>query len=272
MDNHVHHILVPATADGLRAALGDYPMDDAHLMAAVRYVEQNPVTAGMVARPQDWRWSGAASHIAGRRTRDDPLTDVEALAVHVPNWRAMPRRGRRLASWLGTAWRSPRRSRPGCTGRLLGTEEWIARQENALARKLTPAKRGPKPQPRIQPDIKYCVPGICFPSVASPAPRQWKHFRPAISPSIVASLYTPTPIFRASAPYRDFRLRSGTWCDLLSSNGADRTAGRMPTHGGECLVKGDRRAGRVDILQWRSFETPAISRPPGRTPYDQPFG
>jgi hypothetical protein len=26
MDNHVHHILVPATADGLRAALGDYPL------------------------------------------------------------------------------------------------------------------------------------------------------------------------------------------------------------------------------------------------------
>jgi hypothetical protein len=29
------------------------------------------------------------------------------------------------------------------TGRLLGTQEWIARQEQALARKLTPAKRGP---------------------------------------------------------------------------------------------------------------------------------
>jgi putative transposase len=30
------------------------------------------------------------------------------------------------------------------TGRLLGAEEWIARQEAALARKLTPGKRGPK--------------------------------------------------------------------------------------------------------------------------------
>jgi hypothetical protein len=39
------------------------------------------------------------------------------------------------------------------TGRLLGTEEWIARQEQALARKLTPATHGPKPQPRIQSDI-----------------------------------------------------------------------------------------------------------------------
>jgi putative transposase len=153
MDNHVHHILVTATADGLRAALGDYPMDGAHLMAAVRYVEQNPVTAGMVARAQGWRWSGAASHIAGRR-RDDPLTDVEALAVHVPNWRAMLRLGAEAGQLAGDglaiAEAIETRLR---TGRLLGTEESIARQEKALARKLTPAKRGPKPQPRIQPDI-----------------------------------------------------------------------------------------------------------------------
>ncbi|HEX5183494.1 MAG TPA: transposase [Allosphingosinicella sp.] len=65
MPNHVHLILVPSRADGLRAALADahrrysrrvnfargwtgylwqgrfasYPMDEAHLMAAVRYVE-----------------------------------------------------------------------------------------------------------------------------------------------------------------------------------------------------------------------------------------
>src|SRR5436305_6042870 len=68
MDNHVHLILVPASADGLRATLAEahrrytrrinfregwrgylfqgrfasYPMDDAHLVAAVRYVENNP--------------------------------------------------------------------------------------------------------------------------------------------------------------------------------------------------------------------------------------
>ena len=68
MDNHVHLILVPASEDGLRATLAEahrrysrrvnsregwrgylfqgrfasYPMDDAHLMTAVRYVENNP--------------------------------------------------------------------------------------------------------------------------------------------------------------------------------------------------------------------------------------
>jgi putative transposase len=85
MDNHVHLILVPAEADGLRATLGEahrrytrminfregwrghlfqerfasYPMDDAHLMAAVRYVELKPVAARMLALAGDWRWSSA---------------------------------------------------------------------------------------------------------------------------------------------------------------------------------------------------------------------
>src|SRR5690606_11507519 len=45
MDNHVHLVLDPEREDGLRAALGE-----AHLMAAVRYVELNPVVARMVAR------------------------------------------------------------------------------------------------------------------------------------------------------------------------------------------------------------------------------
>lgn len=119
MDNHVHLILVPETPDGLRAMLGEahrrytrainfregwrghlfqarfasYPMDDAHLMAAVRYVELNPVAAGVAAHAEDWRWSSARSHVAGNRTKDDPLTDVAALGKHVRNWGALLRHG-----------------------------------------------------------------------------------------------------------------------------------------------------------------------------------
>ena len=171
MDNHIHLILVPEHAEGLRAALGEahrrytrainfregwrgflfqgrfssYPMDDAHLMAAVRYVEQNPVAADMVAQAQDWPWSSARSHLAGRRAKGDPLTDVAALAAHVPNWRAMLRHG--LAAGgvddAGEAVLEAIEARLR-TGRLLGAEEWIARQEEALTRKLAPARRGPK--------------------------------------------------------------------------------------------------------------------------------
>ncbi|MDB5709285.1 MAG: hypothetical protein JWL96_1355 [Sphingomonas bacterium] len=133
MDNHVHLILVPEHADGLRAALGEahrrytshvnarqgwsgylfqgrfasYPMDDAHLMTAVRYVELNPVVAGLVPHAEDWPWSSARSHIAGKRAAGDALTDVAALGEHVANWRAMLRHGQRRAI-------STRRSRRGC--------------------------------------------------------------------------------------------------------------------------------------------------------------
>lgn len=73
MHNHVHLIPVPQAEDGLRATLAQahrrttsrinfregwlgqlvqarfaiYSMDDAHLMVAVRHVENNPVAAGM---------------------------------------------------------------------------------------------------------------------------------------------------------------------------------------------------------------------------------
>jgi len=116
MDNHVHLILVPLGQDGLRAPLASvhtafsqrinrvrdltghlfqgrfasYAMDDAHLMVAARYIENNPVAAGLVARAEDWPWSSARAHLEGQ---PDGLTDISALGAHVPNWRAMLARG-----------------------------------------------------------------------------------------------------------------------------------------------------------------------------------
>lgn len=173
MDNHVHLILVPESAGGLRSALGEahrrytrrinfregwrgylfqgrfasYPMDDAHLMAAVRYVENNPVAARIVKAAGDWRWSSARSHIAGRRMADDPLTDVAALKAHVPNWRAMLRHGAELgdSGEAGEAVAEAIEARLR-TGRPLGAREWLARQEALLGRPLAPRKRGPKPK------------------------------------------------------------------------------------------------------------------------------
>ena len=175
MDNHVHLILVPATADGLRAALAEahrryssrinaregwtgylfqgrfasYPMDDAHLIAAVRYVELNPVAAGIVAHAQDWRWSSARSHVAGRPMSGDPLTNVAALGAHVRNWHAMLRHGLEASNPgpEGEAVAAAIEARLR-TGRPLAAEQWIADQEAALGRTLAPARRGPKPKTR----------------------------------------------------------------------------------------------------------------------------
>lgn len=111
MDNHVHLILVPAAPDGLRATLSSthtryalrinhgqglsghlfqgrfasYPMDDAHLMVAARYVENNPVRAGLCRRAEDWRWSSARAHVLGV---EDGLTEAAALGRQVRDWRA----------------------------------------------------------------------------------------------------------------------------------------------------------------------------------------
>jgi putative transposase len=93
MSNHIHLVAVPATDDALQRVLkplhmryaqrinrrqgwtghlwqGRFfssPLDDAYLWATVRYVERNPVRAGMVRRAEDYRWSSAAAH-CGLRT------------------------------------------------------------------------------------------------------------------------------------------------------------------------------------------------------------
>lgn len=111
MGNHLHLILVPPAPDALRAVLaltharytaafhaehgtdgrlfqgrfGSVPMSDAHWVAGVRYVELNPVRAGLCRRAEEWPWSSARAHIAGEA---DGLTDVAALGRWIGNWRA----------------------------------------------------------------------------------------------------------------------------------------------------------------------------------------
>src|SRR6266568_4379503 len=97
MPNHVHLILVPSDADGLRRALapvhrryagivqarrkrtghfwqgrfGAVVMDETHLAAALAYVSLNPVRARLAARAQNWRWSSTRAHLTGK---DDGVT------------------------------------------------------------------------------------------------------------------------------------------------------------------------------------------------------
>jgi putative transposase len=111
MPNHVHLILVPSHEDGLRASLGEthrrytrfinarenwrghlwqsryasFPMDEAHLHAALRYVELNPVRANLVEKPEHWRWSSARAHLSGS---GDGITDLEAGRARIDDWRA----------------------------------------------------------------------------------------------------------------------------------------------------------------------------------------
>jgi putative transposase len=114
MPDHVHLFLVQTAREGLGRALGEarrrrgavvnarprvtghlfqsrfgsVAMDEAHLMAAARYVARNPVRARLVARADDWRWSSARAHLQGR---DDGLATVQPL---------LDRRGGRFADLI----------------------------------------------------------------------------------------------------------------------------------------------------------------------------
>jgi putative transposase len=96
MTNHIHLVAVPARQEGLQAVLrplhmryaqrvdcrrgwhghlwqGRFfssPLDEAYLLAAIRYVERNPVRAKMVRKAERYAWSSAATHC---RLRDDAV-------------------------------------------------------------------------------------------------------------------------------------------------------------------------------------------------------
>jgi len=102
MPNHVHLIAVPESPESLRRALGEahrrytrgvnfregwrghlwqgrfasFPMDEAHTLQAARYIELNPMRAGLARRAREYQWSSAAAH--GLR-RNDALVRVRPL-------------------------------------------------------------------------------------------------------------------------------------------------------------------------------------------------
>ncbi len=96
MPNHIHLVLVPSEHLGLRpigeahrrytrymnmkkdwrgylwqGRFGSYPMDERYLYEAVRYVELNPVRAGLCKHPCDYRWSSARQRIKHPEATND---------------------------------------------------------------------------------------------------------------------------------------------------------------------------------------------------------
>lgn len=53
-------------------------MDQAHLLVAARYVELDPLRAGLIEVPEAYKWSRAATHLSGR---DDGLVKVSPPAA-----------------------------------------------------------------------------------------------------------------------------------------------------------------------------------------------
>jgi putative transposase len=60
-------------------------LDERHVYAAVRYVENNPIRAGQVVKPEDYKWSNARYHI--KKKADEILSNKCYLLDEVSNWR-----------------------------------------------------------------------------------------------------------------------------------------------------------------------------------------
>jgi putative transposase len=52
---------------------------DAYFLEVCRYVDLNPVRAGMVRRPQDWRWSSFRAHVGDDATEPPAWLDSSSL-------------------------------------------------------------------------------------------------------------------------------------------------------------------------------------------------
>lgn len=160
MTNHVHLIMVPSTEDGLRASLGEahrrytnrinrrynwrghlwqerfssFPMGQEHLAAAARYIELNPVHAGIVTLPQQYEWSSVRAHLAGV---DDELVKAAPLLEMFGDWARLLESG--MTEDDIESFRKHEK-----TGRPMGGTGFLGRLEELTTRKLLPQKPGPK--------------------------------------------------------------------------------------------------------------------------------
>ena len=112
MPNHVHLIAIPSTMDGFARAIGEthrrytrrinfregwrgylwqgrfssFVMDNDHLLAAARYIAFNPVRAGLVRKPQEWKWSSARACLLG--TKDSLIRDNPIAGMIQQEWKS----------------------------------------------------------------------------------------------------------------------------------------------------------------------------------------
>ncbi len=116
-------------------------MDEEHPFHAVRYVLLNPVRAGLVKRPQDWKWSSARAHLAGR---DDDLVDVSATLQRYSDFDSILGDYTDADSGTGDEGAFIRLRQSETTGRPLGSNDWLKQLEQQSGRILRPQKRGPR--------------------------------------------------------------------------------------------------------------------------------
>jgi putative transposase len=159
MTNHLHLVVVPEHENSLARVLkpvnlcyAQYvnrtqgwcgrlwqerfyscPMDPSHTLVAVRYVERNPVRAGLVPGAEDYPWSSAAGHTGSKV--DSLLSDQHGLLSGIDNW----------SDWLKAEDETETVTRLKLytrTGRPLGNETFTQFIELKTGRELRPKPHG----------------------------------------------------------------------------------------------------------------------------------
>ena len=161
MSNHVHVVAVPKREDSFekifrrvhsiyaqefnrKYGFSGYlwqgrpfscPLDVGHALAAIRYVERNPVRAGMVFRAEEYPWSSAQAHCGLAKDRlvradipfSEDITDWSRwlCAPEDPDFHTLIRKGTR-------------------TGRPCGSDTFVRNLERRTGLTLTPQRPGPK--------------------------------------------------------------------------------------------------------------------------------
>lgn len=160
MDNHIHLIAVPEREDSLAKGIGDadkyytrmvnfrenwrgylwqgrfssFPLDEKYLYAAIRYIERNPVKAGIVGRAEDYEFSSAKAHVY--KKKDLMLAD-NFVIEEIKDWKAFLAEGDKEQD-IKLFKKHARVGRP------LGHEGFIEKLEKITGRILKPQKPGRK--------------------------------------------------------------------------------------------------------------------------------
>lgn len=173
MPNHSHLIAVPNNTNSLHRAIGEahrrytcrinermgwkghlwqgrfssFPMDEEYLLVAARYIEMNPVRAGLTGIAESYSWSSARAHMSGI---NDKLVKVEPLLNLVQDWKGF------ISGRIHT-YKQEKLIRHEQTGRPLGNDRYLKKLEEKLGRKFRQEKRGPIR--RVFNNLVWCPPG-----------------------------------------------------------------------------------------------------------------
>jgi putative transposase len=161
ISNHIHIIAIPHSEDSLARAVGrtgfrytqyinrfhgrsghlwqgrfySCALDERHLWLAMKYIELNPVRAGLCRKPWRYEWSSAAVHVnIGSKSDILNLSDWYD-SISAVQWR------KELSSGLPDAEITRLRSSTH-TGRPLGSDSFLSKLERMLGRRVRPLPVG----------------------------------------------------------------------------------------------------------------------------------